>query len=116
MTVKRVFQHPAKRLNLMLYKMESGMKVLYAVLCCVSAVVSWSCDSTTLLETQRRSPGRSLGTDVVQVRRYARWEKPYSGERTFTGDTTSIFLMAKEPGKVTFFESTVHADPTLPTD
>jgi hypothetical protein len=34
----------------------------------------------------------------------------------FTGDTTSIFMMAKEPGMMTFFESTVHADSTLPSD
>ena len=93
------------------------MKALRAILCSLACLLVLGCDSSAPLNDQPVELGRPIDElEVQQVWQYARWEKPYFGTRVFTGDTTTIMVTAREPGFVTLFESTVHADPSLPTD
>ncbi|MGH7490783.1 MAG: hypothetical protein ACREOO_00160 [bacterium] len=93
------------------------MKALHAILCSLSSLLVLSCDSSAPLNDQLVELGQPIDdVEVTQVWRYASWEKPYFGTRAFTGDTTTIRITAREPGTVTLFERTVHADSSLPAD
>jgi hypothetical protein len=48
--------------------------------------------------------------EVGQEWRYVEWQKHYSEDRMFTGDTVSITVIAKNAASVTFFEKTANAD------
>jgi hypothetical protein len=44
------------------------------------------------------------------------WEKLYTGDRTFTGDTISVSIIDKEDGLVTFYERSANVDSYSPLD
>ncbi len=98
-------------------EMRLKVKTLHAILCLLSTLVHLNCDSSRapdIMQPASEVPFTDL--QVGQEWRYAKWEKPYFGNRTFTGDTVSITIIAKEGETVTFYERTVNDGPISPTD
>jgi hypothetical protein len=54
--------------------------------------------------------------EVGQEWQYVVWEKLYTGDRTFTGDTISVSIIDKEGGLVTFYERSANVDSYSPLD
>ena len=87
------------------------MKVVNVILPLLLSVVIFNCDSTTSPDTEPPVTSVSFADlEVGQKWLYAKWEKRYSGERMFTGDTISVSVIAKDAGIVTFYESPAHID------
>ncbi len=96
--------------------MEPRRKILHVILSFLLPVVLLNCDSSTSPDSQPtvpRVPFTKL--EVGQEWRYARWEKLYSGDCAFTGDTVSVTIIAKEAGIVTFYEHPVNTDSISPS-
>ncbi|GAB4375758.1 MAG: hypothetical protein Kow0042_21420 [Calditrichia bacterium] len=90
---------------------EFNYKTCYLIIWIFLPLLLLNCDSSTSFEIEQPE-GKTSFTDlkVGQEWRYARWEKPYSGDRFFTGDTILISIIDKKDKIVTFYERPLHAD------
>ncbi|MFQ5799081.1 MAG: hypothetical protein ACE5H0_10390 [Bacteroidota bacterium] len=87
------------------------MKAVNLILTLLVSVVLFNCNSGTSPDTEPPVSSVSFADlEIGQEWLYAEWEKRYSGERMFTGDTTSVSVIAREAGIITFYESPVHVD------
>lgn len=91
---------------------KSKIKALYVILYILIPLLFFNCSPGT-------GPGEQVpftDLEVGQEWQYVVWEKLYEGERTFTGDTISVSIIAKDVEAVTFYEHPVNRDSVLPLD
>lgn len=97
--------------------MESRIKIVYVILSFLLPGALLNCDSSTSPDSQPTMPRVPFTElEVGQEWRFESWEKLYSGNRVFTGDTVSVTIIANKTGIVTFYEHLVNTDSISPSD
>ncbi len=91
---------------------KSNTKTLSVIVGVFLVLVIFNCS----LGTEPGVPEPFSNLEVRQEWQYVEWEKPYTENRMFTGDTISVSIIAKEGRMVTFYECTINADSVSPLD
>jgi hypothetical protein len=98
-------------------KIKSNIYTHFKILGILLPLVLMNCDLCLLPDPKPVVPFVPfIDLSVKQEWQYLRWEKPYSGDRAFTGDTVSVSIIDRDNSKVIFYERTACADANSPAD